>query len=156
MCIMLCVVGYTPLMSICVCSVKCVFVQAETALLTVTDQLHRYVVARAPLISLTKTASLTFDLLHGYSSYQTTIITSTHFQHHLATALRGKETTDSGEEAEVLGCLATALQAATEMMGAAEREREEREGKEIVWRTGVLRELMASVLTDATRSVQLL
>ena len=127
--------------------------QAETALLTAKDQLHRYVIARAPLVPLAKTASLTFDLLHGYSSYQTTIISSTHFQHHFATGLRGKDATDSGEEAEVLGSLAAALQATTEMLSASESEREEREGRENVWRTEVLGELMVSVMADVTRSV---
>ena len=131
----------------------CNHIQAEAALLTATDQLHRYVITRAPLVPLAKTASLTFDLLHGYSSYQTTIISSTHFQHQLATALRGEDTTDSGEEAKVLGSLAAALQVTTEMLSASDTEKEEREGREIAWRTGVLRELMVSVMTDATWSV---
>ena len=129
------------------------YTQAKTALLNVTLQLHRYVAARAPLVPLAKTSSLTFDLLHGYSSYQMIIVSSTRFQHHLGTALKGEETTDGMEEAEVLGSLATALQATTKMMNAAEGEREEREAKEIVWRTGVLRELMALVIKDATWSV---
>ena len=126
-------------------------VQAEAASLTVTDQLQSYVVARTPLLPLAQTGSLVFDLLHECLSHQTTIISSTQFLVYVAAALRGEEM--DGEEANVLGSLATALQATAEMMSAAEGEREERERQENTWRTGILRELSVSVMKDATRSV---
>ena len=123
-------------------------VQAEAALLTITDQLQSYVVARTPLLPLAQTGSLVFDLLHECSSHQTTIISSTQFLVYVAAALKGEET-----DGNVLGSLATALQATAEMMSAAEGEREEREREENTWRTEILRELSVSVMKDAARSV---
>ena len=117
------------------------------------DQLSHYIVARSPLIPLTKTASLTFDLLHKCSSQQTMIVSMGQFQQQLTTALRVEKTDGGGEEeVQVLGSLATALQATAEVLSAAEGEKEEREMREARWRVEVLQELMMTVMRDVARS----
>ena len=73
------------------------------------------------------------------------------FQRHLSSVLRNSEEPDG--EIEILGSLATAIEATAGVLGTAavsEAEREEREGE---WRSVVLQELMLAAVKDMAWSV---
>ena len=132
--------------------------QAEEAYATLKAKLDGYTATKSHLTSLAHTSSLVLDLLRQCSPHQTPVVSLSLFRHHLSTALRGSEETDG--ETEVVGGLASALQATAEVLGTAtavsEAEREEREEREGEWRAGVLQELMLAAVKDMAWSVFLL